>query len=72
MRTRLRVKEVAEQKGVSMTRLHTRSEVAYRTVQKVFRDPYAEVTITTLSRLATALGVDVRELLESVEDEDKG
>lgn len=69
MRTRLRVKEVAKEKGVSMTKLHTQSEVAYGTIRKLFRDPFAEVTITTLSRLAEVLGVETRDLLEDVGDE---
>jgi DNA-binding Xre family transcriptional regulator len=69
MKTRLRVKEVAEEKKISMTKLHTRSEVAYTTIRKIFRDPYTEVTITTLSRLAQVLGVETRELIEDVPDE---
>jgi transcriptional regulator with XRE-family HTH domain len=68
--TRLRVKEVAQKKGWSMTKLSHRSEVAYKTIQKIFRDPSAEVTIKTLNRLAQALGVSTRELLEDVPDPD--
>ena len=68
MKVRLRVKEVAEAKGVSMTRLHTRSEVAYNTIRRIFRDPYSEVTTTTLARLADALGVPTAELIEDVPD----
>jgi|SRR5579859_3708326 len=68
MRVRLRVKEVAEAKGVSMTRLHTKSEVAYNTIRRIFRDPYSEVTTTTLARLAQALGVSTAELIEDVSD----
>jgi DNA-binding Xre family transcriptional regulator len=70
MRVRLRVKEVAREKGMSMTRLHTRSEVAYNTIRRIFRDPYVEITTTTLNRLANALGVPPTDLLESVPDED--
>lgn len=70
MRVRLRVKEVAEEKGMSMTRLHTRSEVAYNTIRRIFRDPYVEITTTTLSRLANALGVPPTDLLENIPDED--
>jgi DNA-binding Xre family transcriptional regulator len=68
MRTRVRIKEVAEEKGMSMTKLSHRSEVAYNTIRKLFRDPYAEVTVTTLRRLADALGVSVKDLLEDVPD----
>jgi DNA-binding Xre family transcriptional regulator len=70
MRTRLRVKEIAEEKGMSLTKLHNRSEVAYRTVQKLFRDPYAEVHVSTLTRLAEVLGVETKDLIEDVPDEE--
>lgn len=70
MRTRLRVKEVAQAQGMSMTKLHHRSEVAYGTIRKIFRDPYTEITITTLSRLAQALGVMTPELIEDVADDE--
>lgn len=69
MKTRLRIKEAATEKGMSMTRLSHRSEVAYNTIRKLFKDPYAEVTVTTLRRLADALGVSVHELIEEVPDD---
>ena len=52
-----------------MTKLHIRSEVAYVTIRKIFRDPYTDITLITLGRLAQALGVETRELLEDVEEE---
>ena len=69
MRVRLKVKEVAASKGVSMTRLHIKSEVAYNTIRRIFRDPYAEVTTTTLARLAEALEVPTADLIEDVPDD---
>jgi transcriptional regulator with XRE-family HTH domain len=69
MRLRVRVKEVAKAHGVSMTKLHITSEVAYSTIRRLFRDPYAEVTITTINRLANALGVPPTSLLEDMPDE---
>lgn len=68
MRTRLRIKEVAAEKGMSMTKLSHRSEVAYNTIRKLFRDPYAEVTVTTLRRIAKVLDVSVKDLLEDEPD----
>ena len=68
MDARVRVKEVADEKGMSMTKLSHRSEVAYNTVRKLFQDPYAEVTLTTLKRLANALGVATSELIEDIPD----
>ena len=71
MRLKLRVKEVAQTQGVSMTRLHITSEVAYSTIRRLFRDPYIEVTTTTINRLAKALGVPPTSLLEDVPDIEK-
>ena len=72
MKVRLRIKEVAAEKGVSMTKLSQRSEVAYNTVRKLMRDPYAEVTLSTLRRLADVLGVSTKDLIEDVPDETQG
>ena len=69
MRLRLKVKEVANERGMSMTKLHIKSEVAYSTVRRLFRDPFAEVTTTTINRLAIALAVPPTHLLEDVPDE---
>ena len=69
MKVRLRIKEVAAEKGVSMTKLSQRSEVAYNTVRKLMRDPYAEVTLSTLRRLADVLGVSTKDLIEDVPDD---
>ena len=69
---RLRIKEVAAEKGVSMTKLSQRSEVAYNTVRKLMRDPYAEVTLSTLRRLADVLGVSTKDLIEDVPDDAQG
>lgn len=72
MKVRLRIKEVAAEKGVSMTKLSQRSEVAYNTVRKLMRDPYAEVTLSTLRRLADVLGVSTKDLIEDVPDDAQG
>jgi DNA-binding Xre family transcriptional regulator len=71
MRTRLKVREVANEKHISLTKLSQRSEVAYNTVRRVWRDPFTDVTLSTMQRLADVLGVDVRELIESVPDENQ-
>ena len=68
---RLRVREVAAQKGMSMARLARRADIDYKTVQRIYRDPYREVTTTTLDKLAMALSVPVTELIESVSDGEK-
>ncbi len=61
---RLKIKEVAQQKGYSMSRLSRESNMAYKTIQTIWRNPYHEVTTTTLNKLARTLGVDPSALIE--------
>jgi DNA-binding Xre family transcriptional regulator len=61
---RLKIKEVAQQKGYSMSRLSRESNMAYKTIQTIWRDPNHEVTTTTLNKLARTLGVDPSDLIE--------
>jgi transcriptional regulator with XRE-family HTH domain len=63
---RLKVKEVAKEKGISQRQLSLRSGVDIRTVQRIFRDPTRIVTTETLDKFAKVLGVDASELIESV------
>lgn len=65
---RLKVKEMAEAKGISRTRLSRLADTNYKTVNAIFKNPYKEVTTTTLERLAKALGVPVIELIEEIPD----
>jgi DNA-binding Xre family transcriptional regulator len=68
---RLRVKEIAEQKGFNISSLSRKADVGFSTVKRIFRDPYKEVTTTTLEKLARALGVPTADLIEDVADEGK-
>ncbi len=63
---RLKVKEIAKQKGLSQRKLFLRSGVDIRTLQRIWRDEYTNITLDTLGRLARALGVDSSELIEGV------
>ena len=69
MVVRLRVKEVAKEKGISMGKLQRDADVAYNTVRRMFKDPYYITTTETLGKLARALGVPPRELIEEVPDD---
>lgn len=66
---RLKIREVAQQKGFSMSRLSRESNMAYKTIQTIWRDPNHEVTTTTLNKLAHTLGVHPSELIEYVPEE---
>lgn len=61
---RLRIKEIAEKKNISMTRLSKLSTVDYKTVRKLFRDPDSEIGLSTLDKLAWALRVEPADLIE--------
>ena len=66
MVVRLRIKEVAKEKGFSMGKLQRDADVAYNTVKRMFKDPYYITTTETLGKLARALGVQPGELIEEV------
>ena len=63
---RLRVKEVAEQKGVSMRKLASKADIAYNTLRTIYKNPYRQITTITLAKLAEALEVPSAELIEDV------
>ena len=69
LRLRLRVKEIAEARGMSMGKLERLADLSHPTIRDIYRDPYKEVTSTTLAKLATALNVSVSDLF--VEESDK-
>jgi DNA-binding Xre family transcriptional regulator len=68
MALRLRVKEVARQKGFSMGKLQRDADVAYNTVKRMYKNPNHVITTETLGKLAKALGVTPGELVEEVPD----
>jgi|GraSoi2013_100cm_1033763.scaffolds.fasta_scaffold09726_1 DNA-binding Xre family transcriptional regulator len=66
MATRLKVKEIAEARGMSQRQLFFRSQVDLKTIQRMYRYPTATVITTdTLDKLARALHVDASLLVES-------
>ena len=69
MVVRLRVKEVAQEKGVGMGKLQRTADVVYNTVKRMFKDPYSITTTETLGKIARALGVPPGELIEEVADD---
>jgi DNA-binding Xre family transcriptional regulator len=69
MALRHNIRETAEQKGFSRTKLSRRAEVNYKTINELWRDPYRVVNTEILYRIAQALGVRVADLLEEEGDE---
>ena len=69
MAVRLKVREIAEQKGYNISTLSRKSDVGLSTVRRLWRDPYRHVDFYVLERLAKALSVPVTELIEDVPDQ---
>jgi len=65
---RLLVKEVAQQKGFSMGRLQRTADISYRTVKLIYQDPHKDVTLSTLEKIANALDVPIRDLIDDSPD----
>ena len=69
-RARLKVKEVATEKGWTQTRLSRAADLNAKTVSDIFHNPYKDVAFSTLVKIAKVLGVEVSELIEEVPDDD--
>ncbi len=63
---RLKVKEVAQAKGISQGKLSRIADVDVKTVRRIYRNPTEIITTETLDKLATALEVNVCDLIEQV------
>lgn len=63
---RLRLKQVIDEKGLTMAKVARKADMAYNTVHSLCVDPYKDVNLYTLNRIADAIGVSVRDLLEDV------
>lgn len=64
---RLRVKEIAQEKHISMGRLSRQSDVNYRTIQRIYNEPDYMPTIPTLEKIARVLGVPTGDLIEDTD-----
>ncbi|GER88897.1 hypothetical protein KDW_30590 [Dictyobacter vulcani] len=65
---RLKVKEIAEGKNISQSKLSRLADIGYSTVRRIFDDPYCSVSIDTLNKIAQALDVPALSLLEESEE----
>jgi DNA-binding Xre family transcriptional regulator len=60
---RLRIKEIAEAKKISLIRLARSADVDYKTIQKLFHNPEADINLRTLDKIAWSLGVTPSDLI---------
>jgi len=54
-----------------MSTLSRASDVSFKTVKRIFRNPYTGVTVDTLNRLAKTLKVPITDLMVEEPDEDE-
>lgn len=69
MAIRLKVREIAEQKGYNISTLSRKADVGLSTVRRLWHDSYRHVDFDVLERLAKALEVPVTALIEDVPDD---
>lgn len=68
---RLRVKEIAQQQGLGQGKLARMADVDIKTLARIYKNPYAEVSSVTLEKLARALSVPIVDLIEEVNEAQK-
>lgn len=67
---RLKVKQVAESKGMNRATLARKADLNYETVHRMWsEEPQKDVSIITLEKLARVLAVPVTDLYEVISDE---
>lgn len=65
---KLRVREVAKSKGVSQGKLARKADLDVSSLRPILNDPETNITLITLNKLANALQVDARDLIEYTPD----
>ena len=71
MRVKLKIREVAQAKGITMAKLSRRADLGYNTVVSAWNNPDRDITVSTLVKLAAALKVEVTDLFEVIPDEEE-
>jgi transcriptional regulator with XRE-family HTH domain len=66
---RIRLKEVLQEKGLSMSMLSHKSQVSFSTISRIINDKKYSPTLNTLERIAKALNVDISDLYEQLPDD---
>jgi DNA-binding Xre family transcriptional regulator len=67
---RLKLKEVLQEKKISQSKLSRMADVSLNTIQAIYHNPYHDAVLSTLDRLAKALGVNICDLYEVISDDD--
>ncbi len=68
MSYRLRVQELTQARGLDQSKLARKAELAFKTVRTLWHNPYADVQLSTLARIARVLDVKITDLIEDLPD----
>ena len=71
MRARLKVRQIATARGISMGKLSRMSDVDRNTIKRMFDDPNYSPTVDTLLKVAKALKVTLDDLVEILPDDEE-
>lgn len=63
MKQRLKVREIAEQRGWTQSKLQRAADINNRTMSGIWHDPYRRVTYEVLVKIARVLNVEVADLV---------
>jgi len=64
MEIRLKVKEIATDKGFNQSSLSRAANVDFKTVKRIFQDPSRDISLSTIVKIAWALNVSLNELID--------
>lgn len=61
---KLRIKEIAQEKGLNMSQLSRQTGVDFTTIKTMFRNPHYNARIYTIVRIAEGIDVPLCDLFE--------
>jgi transcriptional regulator with XRE-family HTH domain len=64
-----RVRQVAEPRGYTMTRLAKETGISFNTIKRLWKNPNLGGNIDTLNRIAKVLHISLSDLFEEVPDD---
>lgn len=68
---RLRIREIAEAKGISQGLLARTANITQGVIRQIWRNPRHNINFETLEKIAKALDVLIRDLIDEEIDESK-
>ena len=67
MMVRIRLKEILQEKDISMSKLSRMSDISFSTISRIINDKNYSPTLSKLERIARALDIPISDLYEEIE-----